>query len=107
MEGQDKCRKKCVSRQVGGIGMGKARFLDRFRAVPTCDGQLIAGLMKNVRDDIARGNLLDEDVRVDAKYGYLISAHLDMPELFDQGWRCTSKHVLVPRPSEALRVLCG
>jgi hypothetical protein len=75
----------CRSRHVGGIGLGHAKFLERFRSEPTCDGRRIAELLKSVQIDVARGFTLT-DMGVDARYGFLSKAYLDGPENEDQGW---------------------
>jgi hypothetical protein len=76
---------KCNSRHVGGIGLGHANFLERFQIEPTCDGRLIADLLKQVQADLARGYRL-EDLQVHARYGFLTKAYLDTSEMVDQGW---------------------
>jgi hypothetical protein len=75
----------CKSRHVGGIGLGHAKFLERFRSEPTCDGRLIAELLKSVKIDVARGFTLT-DMGVDARYGFLTKAYLDTSKIEDQGW---------------------
>jgi Family of unknown function (DUF6174) len=75
----------CRSRHVGGIGLGHAKFLERFRSEPTCDGRLIAELLKSVQTDVARGFTLT-DVGIDARYGFLTKAYLDTSKIEDQGW---------------------
>jgi hypothetical protein len=70
---------------VGGIGLGHARFLERFRSEPTCDGRLIAELQDQVQADIARGYTL-EDLQVDARFGFLTKAYLNTSMMVDQGW---------------------
>jgi Family of unknown function (DUF6174) len=77
--------KNCRYRHVGGIGLGHARFLERFRSEPTCNGRLIAELLKSVQTDVARGLTLT-DVGVDARYGFLTKAYLDTSKIEDQGW---------------------
>jgi Family of unknown function (DUF6174) len=77
---------QCKSRHVGGIGLGHAKFLERFRSEPNCDGRLIADLLKEVRFDVARGYTL-QDVQIDARYGFLAKAYIDPSEkIEDQGW---------------------
>jgi hypothetical protein len=75
----------CKSRHVDGIGLGHAKFLERFRSEPNCDGRLIADLLKSVKIDIARGFTLT-DFDVDARYGFLTKAYLDTSMIEDQGW---------------------
>lgn len=76
---------ECKSRHVGGIGLGHARFLERFKREPTCDGRRIAELLQEVQTDVARGYTL-EDLQIDVRYGFPTRAHLDTSELTDQGW---------------------
>jgi len=76
---------QCKSRHVGGIGLGHARFFERFRSEPTCDGRLISELQNRVQADVARGYTL-EDLQVDARFGFLTKAYLDTSSMEDQGW---------------------
>jgi hypothetical protein len=76
---------KCKSKHVGGIGLGKARFLDHFRTEPTCYGRLIGELLKQVQADVARGYTL-VDFQIDAEYGYVKKVYLEASHPEDQGW---------------------
>jgi hypothetical protein len=76
---------RCVSKHIGGIGMGAAHFRDHFHTEPNCDGRLISDLVNEVQGDIGRGYDL-QDLKIDAKFGFLTRAYLDTAQLFDQGW---------------------
>jgi hypothetical protein len=76
---------KCRSWHVGGIGLGQAKFLERFQSEPTCHGRLIAELLKEIQFEVARGYTLT-DVEIDARYGFLRKAYIDTSEIEDQGW---------------------
>jgi hypothetical protein len=76
---------ECRSRHVGGIGLGHAKFFERFQSEPTCHGRLIAELLKDVQNDVAHGYTLT-DVEIDARYGFLRKAYVDASKIEDQGW---------------------
>ena len=76
---------RCKSRHVGGIGVGHARFLERFQREPTCDGRRIAELLQEAQTDVASGYTLEE-LRIDVRYGCPTRIYLDTSELTDQGW---------------------
>jgi hypothetical protein len=75
----------CKARRIGGIGIGKPRFRDRFRYEPGCEGWTIRELLERVQFDLARGFSLT-DIEFDAKYGFVRKASLDSTEVADQGW---------------------
>jgi hypothetical protein len=76
---------KCESRHIGGIGLGHARFLERFHREPTCDGRRIAELLQQAQADVVRGYTL-EDLQTDTRYGFPTKVYLDTSKMFDQGW---------------------
>jgi hypothetical protein len=73
------------SRHIGGIGMGKPRFLERFRSEPSCKQRLIQDLLEEVRSDLERGFMVT-DLVLDARYGFLSKAYVDSDQVLDQGW---------------------